>query len=127
MTEVQEGISKATTLSSARNEDNRRVNAEFIQELHSISDRLDALPDIGREQLLNLQSLVGMFSDLQLEMRTQRQNSPSSTRMEAFLTDHDRCNKGETSLTWKSNEFWLESVILLERSQYADIYKMHNQ
>ena len=96
MTKVQEGISKATALSSAQNEDNRRVNAEFIQELHSISDRLDALPDIGREQLLNLQSLVGMFSDLQLEMRTQRQNSPLSTRMEASLTDHDRRNKGET-------------------------------
>ena len=97
MTKVQEGISKATTLSFAQNEDNRRVNANFIQELHSICDRLDALPGIGREQLSNLQSLVGMFSDLQLEMRTQRQNFPRSTIMEASLTDHDRCNNGETS------------------------------
>ena len=97
MTEVQEGISKATTLSSAQNEDNRRVNAKFIQELHSVCDRLDALPDIGREQLSSLQSLVGMLTDLQLEMRTQRQNSRPSAKMEASLTHHDRCINGETS------------------------------
>ena len=97
MTEVQEGISKATTLSSAQNKNSRRVNAKFFQELHSVCDRLDALPDIGREQLSSLQSLVSMLSDLQLEMRTQRQNSRPSAKMEASLTHHDRCINGETS------------------------------
>lgn len=97
MSEVQEGLSKATTLSSAQNEDNRRLNAKVIQELHSICDRLDAVPVIGREQLSTLQSLVGMFSDMQLEMRIHRQKSQANTIMEASLTNHDRCNHRETS------------------------------
>ena len=97
MTEVQRGISKAATLSSVQNEDNRRVNAQFIQELHSISDHLEALPCVSREQLSNLQSLVGMLSNLQLEMRTQHPDSTRSKIMEASLTDHDRCHNWETS------------------------------
>ena len=97
MSEVQEGLSKATTLASAQNEDNRRLNAKVMEALHNICDRLDALPVIGHEQLSTLQSLVEMFSDLQIEMRTQRQKSQANTIMEASLTDHDKCNHSEKS------------------------------
>jgi len=92
MTEVREGISKATSTSSAQIEENRRMNAEVTQEIHRVCDLLEALPSIASEQLSTLQSLVKMLSEMQLGMRTGDQKSQISTTTEASLTEHDRQN-----------------------------------
>ena len=94
LTEIRKGFSNATTALSAQFKEDTRMNAEVAQELHSISNRLEALPSVGSEQLSSLQSLVQsvteMLGDMQLEMRTLRQKTPSNMTTEAFLAENDR-------------------------------------
>jgi len=95
MTEVREGISKDTSTSSAQIGENRRMNAEYTQEIHRVRDLVEALPSIASEQLSTLQSLVKMLSEVQLGMRTGGQNPQTRTTTEASLTEHDRRNDPE--------------------------------
>lgn len=101
MAEVREDIAQATITLSAQIEEDRRMNAEVMQELQSISDRLVPLSDVGSEQLPNLQSLLqslsGMLSDMQLEMRTRRQKRPTSVTTEACPTENDGCSEMKMS------------------------------
>ena len=95
LTEVRKGFSNTTAALSAQYKEDTRMSAEVTQELHSISQRLEALPSVGSEQLSSMQSLVQsiaeMLGDMQLETRTRRQTSPTSMTMEACLTENDRC------------------------------------
>ena len=95
LTEVRKGFSNTTAALAAQYKEDTRMNAEVTQELHSISQRLEALPSVGSEQLSSMQTLVQsvaeMLGDMQLEMRTRRQTSPTSMTTEACLTENDRC------------------------------------
>ena len=97
ITEVREGMSEATSASSAQIQEARRMKVEVTQELHSISDRLKAIPSIASEQLSTLQSLVEMLSHIQLEARTGHQNSLKNTIGEAYSTGSGRCNDPDLS------------------------------
>ena len=93
LTEIRKGFSDATTALSAQSKEDLRMNAEVTQELHSISNRLDALPSVGSEQLSSIQSLVQsvaeMLGDMQLNIRTRRQESQNSLTTEACLVEND--------------------------------------
>lgn len=96
MTEVREGIFEATTNSaSAQIEAVERAEAQVMQELHSISDRLDAIPSMASEQLSTLQNLVAMMNSLQIRMVTERQNLPNNRLSEAFPIINDKSNDME--------------------------------
>lgn len=95
MTEVRGGISEATNSASAQIEEARRMNVEVMQELHSISDRMEAVPSMANEQLSTLQSLVGMMSGMQLGMRTGIQSSPRATTDETYSNDNHGNNESQ--------------------------------
>ena len=87
-----------TRTSSAQIEDVRKMNAEITQKLHCISNRLEALPSIGSEQLSNLQSLVEMLGIMQLGMRTGSERPPTGSTIEASPIEFDRRNDFEADL-----------------------------
>ena len=92
LTEIRKGFSNAMTALSAQSNENIRMNAEVTQELQSISDRFEALPSAGSEQLSSIQSLVQsvavMLGDMQLEMRTRSQKPSNSMTTEPCLADN---------------------------------------
>ena len=93
LTEVRKGFSNATTALSKQVQENRLMDTAVTQELQGISDRLQALPNVGRDQLSKIQGLVQGVTEtlghMQLKMRT-GQKSPTSMTAEAYLTEDDR-------------------------------------
>ena len=89
MTEVRDGYSKVANSASAQFEEVGRLKAEVMQKLHFISDRLEAVPGMAREQLLTLQSLVEIMSHLQLERRAEHEGSLERERSETYHTEND--------------------------------------
>lgn len=104
MTEVRKGMSETTNTSFAQIEEVRRMKAEVAQELHSISDRLKAIPSIASEQLSTLQSLVEMLSRMHLEMRTGDQNSLKKPISEAHVTTNGGSDDTDLSYDSESKE-----------------------
>ena len=90
MTDVRSGISEVTNSASGQAEEVGRMNIEIMEKLRSISDRLEAVPSMATEQLSTLQTLVGMISGMQLEMRSERQEEQNTIRNKANLTEIDR-------------------------------------
>ena len=95
MTEIRGGISEVTNSASAQIEELGRMNATVMQKLHSISDRLEAVPSMADDQLSTLQSLVEMISDLSLGMRTRAQSPPINTINESYPTGNYRTTDPE--------------------------------
>lgn len=93
MTEIRGGISEVTNSASAQSEEVRHFKAEVMQKLHSISDQLEAVPSMANDQLLTLQSLVEMMSDIKLGIRTGAQNQPHTTANEAYPPGDHRNNE----------------------------------
>lgn len=87
MTEVRRGISEVTNSAFAQAGETGRMNAEVMQKLHSISDRLEAIPSMANEQLLTLQSLVEMMSGMQLGMHTGVQSLPKAVIDNTYSTE----------------------------------------
>lgn len=95
MTEIRGGISEVTNSASAQIEEVGRIRADFMQMLHSISDRLEAVPSMANDQLSTLQSLVEMMSDMRLGMRTGAQSPPRHTINKTNPTENHRKNDSE--------------------------------
>ena len=90
MTDLRSGISEVTNSASGQVEAVDRTNMEVTEKVRSISDRLEAVPSMASEQLSILQNLVGMISDMQLEMRSGRQEEQNTIRSKANLAEIDR-------------------------------------
>ena len=85
MIEVQKGISEARDILFAQVEEFGRMTADFMQKLHIISDRLETVPSMASEQLSTLQNLVKMLGDMQLGVRTARQDTANNIISEPYL------------------------------------------
>ena len=106
MTQAREVIAEATNISSVRNREIELMNAEVLQKLHGISDRLETFPSIASEQLSTLQSLLEMISGLQLGRRTGGQEQRTSTMSEPYRTEIGRSDNSGTS-----NDAKLEAIL----------------
>ena len=90
MTDVRSGISEVTNSALGQVEAVGRMNTEVIKKLRSISDRLEAVPSMGSEQLSTLQDLVEMISSMQLEMRSWSQEEQNNIISKANFTEIER-------------------------------------
>ena len=83
-TEIRKRTSDAKTSSSAHAEEFARRNEEVMQELHSISDRLEGASSMTSEQLTTVQTLVSMLEGIQLGERIRYQDTHNDTTSNAY-------------------------------------------
>lgn len=97
MKEVHENISEASDTSFMQLEEMGRVNAEVMRKLHSISDRLEAVPSMANEQLSTMQSLVETLNRMQLKMHAGHQDPQTSTISKLELGSNNMSNESEVT------------------------------
>ena len=85
-TEIRKGTYDAKTSLSAHAEESALRNEEVMQELHSISDRLEGVSSMTSEQLTTVQTLVSMLEGIQLGERIRYQDTHNDTTSKAYPT-----------------------------------------